>query len=49
MGSTKFLVHNSHLIKQALYKVLLIPAHQLKLCLPGVFLGQKYGFADKED
>ena len=49
MGSTKFLVDNSHLIKQALYKILLILAHQLKLCITGVFPGQKYSLADKED
>lgn len=49
MGSTKFLADNSHLIKQALYKVLLILAHQQKLRITGVFPGQKYDSADKDD
>lgn len=48
-GSTKFLVDDSHLIKQALYKVLLILAPQLKLYITGVFPGQKYSLADKDD
>lgn len=47
MESTKFLVGNSHLIKQALYKVFLILAHQLQIHIARVFPGQ-YSLAGNE-